>query len=165
MDATIGSTCSCCHYRPRIRRETIDPFTSRNRLAGRLVNSQRRPVTFVFDLFVGNGSLDDQNERGKLAFGGKMEGVQKALSIFIGEEGIMKIDFGNTRESPEQNVFQTRLGRGRDGDGIPVTPEASRDPENIDLADRPGSGGKGVTFAALILSHSREEQTSQSPRW
>ena len=94
-----------------------------------------------------------------------MEGVQKTLSIFIGEEGIMKIDFGNTWESPEQNIFQTRLGRRRNGNRITITPEASRDPENIDLLDRPGSGGKGVTFAALILSHSREEQTSQSPRW
>ena len=40
----------------------------------------------------------------------------------------MKIDFGNAGESPEQNIFQTRLGRCGDGNRIAVTPETGRDP-------------------------------------
>ena len=57
-----------------------------------------------------------------------MKGSQEVLPIFIGEEWIMKIDFGNTGESPEQNIFQTGLGRGGDGNRIPVTPETGGDP-------------------------------------
>ena len=51
----------------------------------------------------------------------------------------MKIDFGNTGQSSEQNIFKTWLRCRRDGDGISVTPETGRDPEDIDLPDRLGS--------------------------
>ena len=51
----------------------------------------------------------------------------------------MKIDFGNSGESPEQNIFQTRLRCGGDRNRISVTPETGRNPENVDLPDRVGS--------------------------
>ena len=139
MDAAVRRAGACRNYGPCFGRELIDPFTSRYRLPGSLIGPKRRPITFVFVVFVGNRSLNDENERLKIAFGAVIEKLHKLFAVFIGEKGVMKINFGNSGNTAEQNLFKTRLRRRRDGDGVAVTTETGRDPEDVDLPDRLGS--------------------------
>jgi len=48
--------------RPRSRGQAVDPFTGGDRLATGFVGTESRPIPFLLNGFVGNGSLYDEDE-------------------------------------------------------------------------------------------------------
>ena len=52
---------------------------------------------------------------------------------------------GKHRHTAEDEIFETWLGRGRDGDGIPVAAQGRTQPEDVDLRN----GGGLLRFAAV----------------
>src|SRR5580700_864111 len=67
MNPAVGSTCSASNHRQGFRCQTVDPLVSGNRLAGFWIGSERRPVPFLFYLFVGDRAFDHKDERLELA--------------------------------------------------------------------------------------------------
>jgi hypothetical protein len=48
----------------------------------------------------------------------------------------VKTDLGCSRNATEEDLFQTRLRRGGDRDGVTITTKPGSDQENVDLRDR-----------------------------
>ncbi len=78
-----------------------------------LVGSEGGPVTLGFIGFVGNRSFHDENEWIELALRRPVEALQKFVAVFVGEEQIVKVDFGNPRQIAEHQIFDARLRRPR----------------------------------------------------
>jgi len=58
---------------------------------------------------------------------------QKIIPILQGEEGIVKMHFGDPGQCSQHNIFDAGLHRCRHGNRVPITPQASRYPEDVDF--------------------------------
>ena len=64
-----------------------------------------------------------------------MEKLHEVFADFVGQDGIVKVDFRNAGDDAEHDVLDARLrGRGH-RDRIAVATQAGRDPDNIDFFD------------------------------
>src|ERR1700683_4890944 len=136
MDSTIGRTGPDRHYRQSLRRQTVDPLGRWDRLAGFEVGSQRRPIALALDPFVRDGTLHNQNKRIQLAFLCPVPILHEVVAIFIGQDGIVQMDFGKPRYGPQKNVLNARLGSGGDRDGITIAAQTGGDPKDMNFRDR-----------------------------
>ena len=94
------------------------------------------PVALALDPFVGDRPLDDEDERGELAFPGAMKRRKEALAALVCEDWIVDPHLREAGHRSHHDVFDTRLGRGSDRDGVAVAPQPRRDPEDVDLPER-----------------------------
>jgi hypothetical protein len=63
VNTTIGSASPSGNYGPGMRGKLVNPFTSRDGLAGSRIRAHCGPVTLRFVRFIGNGAFNYQNER------------------------------------------------------------------------------------------------------
>jgi len=97
-------------------------------LGGFGVGSERRPVTFLFNVFVGNGTLDHQYERIDLAALGHVPVFHEVVADFGGEDGIVQMNFRQPGDRAEEDVLNARLRGGGNRYRIPVATQAGGDP-------------------------------------
>ena len=68
-----------------------------------------------------------------LPFLGVIEKLHEVVANFIGEHGIVQMNFGQAGDRAQQNIFNAGLrGRG-DRDRIAVTAKAGGNPENVNV--------------------------------
>ena len=131
----VNSTVSCARSgsddRPGVRRQAVDPIASQDWLPRCAVGSKGRPVTRVLVALIGDGAFHDQDEGAQLALGGAIERREEVVAIFVGEEGIVKLDAGNAWQCAEHQLFQRGLGGRGDGNCLPIAPESSGQPEDV----------------------------------
>jgi hypothetical protein len=75
----------------RLRRQTIDPFVGRDRLAGPGIRPKRGPVAFFLDLLVGDRAFDDEDERLEFPLFREIPELQKVVSVFIREHRVVQV--------------------------------------------------------------------------
>src|SRR5580658_4192481 len=152
MNAAVRGTSAGGNNRPCPRRQAIDPITCKDRLKGFLVRAEGCPVTLFLILFIGDGTLNDQDEGRKLAFGREIKRRHELFAIFVGEKRIMKFDLGNPGKRAEDEIFEARLRCRRHGYGVSVTAETRRDPQYVDCGDW-SSARVGTTEAQRGIRH------------
>src|SRR5580704_15283384 len=135
VNAAVGGAGSRRHHRPRTRRETVDPFTGGDRLAGLWVGAQGSPVTYFLIVFVRDRPFYHQNEVFHLPFSGLMERLHIVVAVSQREEGIVQSYLWNPGNLPEENVFNTGLGGRGHGSGVPVAAQPGGDPQYIELGN------------------------------
>ena len=118
------------------RREPVDPLGRRDRLAGRLVGADRRPVALALDLLVGDRALDDEHERVEPPFGRVMKELEELVAVLVGEHGVVQVDLRQPGNGAQDDVLDARLRGGGDRHRVAVAAQAGRDPEDVDLGDR-----------------------------
>jgi hypothetical protein len=104
-------------------------------VAGVGVSSEAGPVTFLLDLLVGNGAFHNQHKGFQLPLLGHVEVLHEVVAYFIGEDGVVQVDFGEAGDSAEQDVFNAWLGGGGDGYGVAVATKAGGDPQDVQFGD------------------------------
>src|SRR5205823_10849422 len=77
-------------------------------------------------------------------------GVVPDAQVFRAAQGVVQhavvqVDLGQSGDGPQDNVLDARLGGGGDGDGVAVTAQAVRRPQDVDLLD----GRLALGFAAV----------------
>ena len=65
-----------------------------------------------------------------------MEREKKIIPILIGKERIVEMDFRDPRHRSHDDIFDAWLGCCRHGNCVPITAEAGRNPQDVDLCDR-----------------------------
>src|SRR5581483_7779252 len=96
VDAAVGGAGAGGDDRYGPGREAINPGVERDRLAGFGIRADGGPVTFRFDVLVGNGAFDHEHERIELAFGGVEPGFHVVGAIVGGEHAIVQMDLGQS---------------------------------------------------------------------
>src|SRR5580704_1745187 len=119
-----------------MRRETVDPFTGGDGLAGIAISTERSPVTSLFIVFVGDRAFDDQDEVFDSSSRRVVEGLEKIIAVGLGKKWIVERDFRNPGNLAEDDVFDAGLGGSSHGDGVAVTAQAGGDPQNVELGYR-----------------------------
>ena len=67
MNTAIGGAGADREDRRRLGRQPVQPFVGRHQLPGRRVVAETAPVALFLDRLVGDGPLDDEDERFKFA--------------------------------------------------------------------------------------------------
>jgi hypothetical protein len=95
--------------RPRPRREG-----GGDRLSSRLIGAKSRPISCCFVLLVGYQAFDHQDKRRKSSMRGVAKITDELISVFVGQERIMKSYLGNPLERASNEIFEAWLCRGCD---------------------------------------------------
>ena len=132
VDAAVRGARSGCENRPRFRRKTVDPAAEGDRLIGSRRVAEARPVAFFLDIFVGDRSFDHEHERIEFA----ALGFEKRFEKFRAAEAILdqrpvKFDARQAGQRAERDLFDARLHRRSQRDGVTVAAEARRNPKNV----------------------------------
>ena len=135
MDSAIGGAGSASHHSQRFGREAIDPFIRGDGLAGLRIGAERRPVAFLLDFLIGNRAFHDQDERFQLALLGLVPKLQEIIAVFIGENGVVQMNAGQSGDRAQQDVLDAGLRGGCDGNGVTVTTKSGGDPQNMNIWD------------------------------
>src|ERR1700683_5271278 len=135
MDSPVRGASAAGDYGQRFGRQAIYPFIRGDRLAGLGVGAERRPVSLLFDLLVGNRAFHYQDERLQLALFGLVPKLQEIVAIFIGEYRVVQMDARQSGDRAQQNVFNAWLRGGSNGNGIAVAAKTGGDPENMNIRD------------------------------
>jgi hypothetical protein len=80
-----------------------------------------------------NRALNHQNKKSKLSFRRIPKKLDELVPVFISEERIMDIDFGNPRKSPEDQILDAQMRGRRDGDRVCIAAQSSLDPEYVNF--------------------------------
>ena len=136
MNATVGGAGSCRDDCPGMRRQTVDPLASRNRLSGPRVGSERSPITFALIGFVGDRSFDHENERPcRFSLGRFAEWPHELVSIFVREKWVIEIHLWRPGQRAGHNVFDARLGGAGHRDRVSIAAQSSRQPQDVNFFD------------------------------
>ena len=135
VDAAVSGAGAASDDGQGFGRQPVDPFAGGDGLPGDFVGAKSGPVSFRFDGFVGDRPFDDKDEFAEFVFPGVVPEFEEFVAVFIGEDGIVEMDFGEAGDGTEEDVFNTGLGGGGDGDGVAVTSEAGGDPEDVDFLE------------------------------
>src|SRR5258705_7763161 len=136
MNSAISGAGSGSHHSPRFRSQSIDPFACRDGLSRFFICSEGRPITCFLVVFIRDGSFDDQNKWFEFSFSAAIEELHEVFTVFKSEKGVMEIDFGDSRDTSQKHLFETRLGGSRYRNRISITTKAGCDPEHVDFLDR-----------------------------
>src|SRR4029453_15024140 len=117
--------------------KSIQPFGSRDRLAGGRVVTEPAPVAFVLYLLVRNRAFDHEYERLEFATVGLAEPFQEV--VLASRRPTLEVDqwpmHGDLRQagkSAERDFLDTRLRRSGQRDRVSVAAEAGVDPQHVD---------------------------------
>ena len=69
-------------------------------------------------------------------FRGGAANVKELVAVLVRQHGIVKVHAGDARNETQHDVFQARLSRGGNGDGIAVATKPGRDPHDVQLVER-----------------------------
>lgn len=111
MNAAVSGAGSDGDYCERLGGQAINPFVGGDGLLGDGVGAERGPVTFLLDVFVRDRSFNDEHERFEPAFLGVVEKLHEVIADFISQHRIVQMDFWQTRNGAEQNIFDAWLSR------------------------------------------------------
>ena len=64
--------------------------------------------------------------------------LHEIVAVFIGQHGIVQVDFGEPRDGSQNNVFDAGLGGGGDRNGIAVAAQAGGDPKDMNFGTGDG---------------------------
>jgi hypothetical protein len=137
VNATVSRASPGCDHCKRLRCQPVDPGRELDRLAGPGVVAHRGPVAFFLDVLIGNGTFDHEHEGGiELS----LRRVVPDFHVLVAAEGviqnaIVEMNFGQPRDGAHHDVFDARLRRGGGGDGVAVTPETVRRPQDVNFLD------------------------------
>src|SRR3954447_7464439 len=137
VDAAVRRTRRDRDDAPRLGGEAVEPPVQRQRLAGRLVVAERRPVALAVDVLVRDRALDDEHEgRVELAACGLPERREELLAAERGRQHlVVEVDLRDAGDRAEEHVLDAGLARGGDGHRVAVAAHPLRDPQDVDLLD------------------------------
>ncbi len=113
MDSAVRGAGAARDDRQRLRRQSIDPFIGRNRLAGFGIGSHRRPITLLLDFFIGNGAFDHQNKRIQLSGFRLIPEFHEIIADFVSQHRVVQMNLWKTGNGAQQHVFNAGLRRRR----------------------------------------------------
>jgi hypothetical protein len=141
-DAAVSAAGAGGDHGPRLRGQPVDPVAGQDRLAGRRVSAQAGPVALGLVPLVGDRPLDDEQEQLELPLRRAAQAGEELVAVLVGQDLIVQPEARHAGNRPEHQVFQARLRRGGHGDGVAVAAQTGRQPDDVDLLERPfpGSG-------------------------
>src|SRR6266487_2895889 len=111
MYAPVGSAGADSHHHQGLGCQTINPLVACNGLTGSRVSAQGCPIALTFDLFVGNRTFHYENKGVQLTSLGFVPPCHKTLATLLkGEYGVMKMNFGESVDVPQQYILNAWLG-------------------------------------------------------
>src|SRR3954451_10472726 len=146
------------HDGRRLGRQPVEPLAGGDRLPGGGVVAEAGPVPLVLDLLVGDGPLDDQDERLQVTAVGLEEPLEEVVRATV--RAALEVDqrpvhghFRQSRQRAERDLLDAGLSGRGEGHGVTVAAEPGVDPEHMDqdvLSGLSGlSGGCGRHVATL----------------
>ena len=130
-DAAVGGARPDRDHGRGLRREPVDPFVGRDRLAVLRVDADPGPVPVAVDLLVRDGALEDQDERVELAGLGVVPGLEELGPVLVGEHRRVDDHAGHAGDDPEDDVLERRVRRRGHRHGVPVTALARGHPDHM----------------------------------
>ncbi|HKE76210.1 MAG TPA: hypothetical protein VKB57_21515 [Acidimicrobiales bacterium] len=136
MDAAVGRARTGGEHGQRLGGEAVEPLARGHRLVGLGVVAEAAPVALALDRLVGDGPLDDEDERLELATVGFEEPLDEVVgpadrtALEVDQRPVDR-DLRQPGKRAERDLLDGRLGRGGQCDGVPVTAQASVDPKNV----------------------------------
>src|SRR5262245_53278619 len=137
MNTAVGGAGASRHDRPRLRRQSVNPFAERDGLPGLLVDAESGPIAFALDLLIRDRALNNQDERrAEPIFGGGPPVLKEIFAaLLVGQHPVMQVDLWQTGDRSEEHVLDTGLLGVRDRDRVAVTTHPVRGPEYMNLFD------------------------------
>ena len=139
MDAAVGGAGADREHGPGFRRQAVDPFARRHRLAGEgglavLAGAvaEAAPIAFAFDRLVGDRALDDQDERVDLAGVGLPPPIDEGVANIRVDQRPVERDLGQPGQGTESDLLDARLRRRGQGHGVAIAAQPGIDPEDVD---------------------------------
>src|SRR5262249_41677156 len=101
------------------------------------IGADRCPITLLFDVLVRYRSLDDENERCiKAILGGGKPGLHVLIApLAVIEHAVVEVHFRQSWNRTHEKVFDARLSRRGNGDGVAVATHTVRRPEYMNVFD------------------------------
>ena len=118
-------------------REPVEPLARRHRLAGQRVVAEPGPVALTCERLVRYRPLDDEDEGLQLAAICLPEPLQEVVrtagrAAFEVDERPVDRDFGQPRQRAQRDLFDARLRRSGERNGVPVAAQPGIDPQHVD---------------------------------
>ena len=122
VDAAVGGASAAGHHGQRLGSEAVNPLIGGDGLAGLGIGAERRPVSLLLDLLVGDGAFHHEHERIQLPFSAMIPVLEEIISHFVRQHGIVQVYFGQPGNSSQQNIFNAGLSCCGDGNESPSQP-------------------------------------------
>ncbi len=167
VDAAVGGAGADRDDGGGLRRELVEPFAGRHRLAGERVVAEAAPVALGLDRLVRDRALDDEDERLEFAAVGLPPpldevvgaGLRTALEV---DERPVHLDVRQARQRAEHDLLDAGLGRRGQRDRVAVAAEPGVDPENVQYRGFCGGRHGASPFARQPRVHLTVERFARS---
>ena len=127
--------CPIATTRPGVRREPIDPVARRDRLARARVGAEARKAALLVESSRSGSSPRRPARTGAATRPARLARTARGTRspVSYASSGMVQVDLGQAGQRAEQDVFDARLRRGRDRDGVAVAAQAGGDPQHVHL--------------------------------
>jgi hypothetical protein len=115
--------------------QAVDPIRGRDGLAGLHIGSQRGPVAFFLDLFVGNGAFHTSTKGSSLPSSARYQRLHEIVAVFIGQDWIVQVDFGEPGMAPRMTSSMLGWVAAVIGYGIAVAAQTGGDPKDVNFGN------------------------------
>src|SRR6478752_3274663 len=140
VDAAVGRAGAYGDDGGRLAGQPVQPLGGLDRLAGHRVGTEPGPVALLLDRLVGDGPLDDEDERLQLSAVRLVPPLDERVRPLFGpalevDQRPVHLDLREAGQGPEDDLLDARLGGPRERDGVAVTPQATVHPEDVQRGD------------------------------
>ncbi len=137
VDAAVRRAGADRDDRCRLGRQPVEPLGGLHRLPGHRVVPERGPVALLLDRLVGDRTLDHQHERLELAAVGLVPPLDEVVGALLGsalevDQRPVDRDLRKSRQGPQDDLLDARLGGSGEGDRVAVAAEPAVHPEDVD---------------------------------